>query len=176
MNIWHDIPNQKVTATRFPVYVTITKGSNKRYEFDLETGLLQLTEMLYAAACYPVNGGIIPCTLGENEKPVEALVLCQEPLELHTLVECSPVGSILLQESGMKEEKIIALPIVEGMNGMGTIEEESALKAVYEDICFFYRVCNGSDKERPHTIGELPGISAVDRIEKAINRYKQKYR
>ncbi|MGN0252083.1 MAG: inorganic diphosphatase [Oliverpabstia sp.] len=61
MNIWHDMPRQRVTAIKFPVYVTITKGSNKRYEFDLETGVLQLTEMLYAAVCYPVNGGIIHC-------------------------------------------------------------------------------------------------------------------
>ena len=60
MNIWHTMPQERITAMRFPVYITITKGSNKTYTFDPDTGCLQLIQMLYSAACYPVNGGIIP--------------------------------------------------------------------------------------------------------------------
>ncbi|MBS4981205.1 MAG: inorganic diphosphatase [Lachnospiraceae bacterium] len=84
MNIWHEMPKERMSSVKFPVYITITKGSNKKYKFDTETGLLQLTEVLYAASCYPVNGGIIPRTQREDKRPLEALVVCQEALELHT--------------------------------------------------------------------------------------------
>lgn len=125
------------------------KGSNKKYELGLRTGCLRLVEIFYSATCYPVNGGIIPRTLNGLHRPLETLIICQEPLELHTLVECSPVGVIQIRENGRVEEKIIALPILEYMNGIGFVDSESTLEAVYEEIqpsqnTFRFRISNTS--------------------------------
>ncbi len=176
MNVWHDIPQQYITSGKFLVYITMQKGSNKKYEFDLRTGYLRLAEILYSAACYPVNGGIIPRTLNGLQRPQRALIICQESLELHTLVECSPVGVIRIRENGRVEEVIMALPILENMNGIGFVDSESTLKAMYEEIQYFYQTYNGSADSGLWINGEISGIKAVDMIEKATVNYIEQYK
>ena len=151
------------------------KGSNKKYKFDPKTGCLQLVEMFYAAACYPVNGGIIPRTLNSFRRPLEALVICQEPLDLYTLVECSPVGSIQIKKNGRAEEKIIALPILENTTGIGFVDSESTLQAVYEEIQYFYNTYSSSDASEQWINGEMLGMKAIDLIEEAVDNYKKQY-
>ena len=56
MNVWHDIQQEDITSGTFWVYITMQKGSNKKYKFDVNTGCLRLEEMLYSASCHPVNG------------------------------------------------------------------------------------------------------------------------
>lgn len=175
MNVWHEMPKERMTSVKFPVYITITKGSNKRYRFAPQTGLLHLAEVLYAAACYPVNGGIIPRTQSEDNSPVEALVVCQESLELHTLVECSPVGAIKIQKKGKTEEKIIVIPILDNTNSIGFVETESVLKSVYGELQYFYNTYNGAVDMELRTSGSLSAIHAADRVEKAMKSYDQEY-
>lgn len=175
MNVWHEIPQQYITSGKFLVYITMQKGSNKKYEFDLCTGYLRLIEIFYSAACYPVNGGIIPRTLNGLQCPLKSLIICQDPLELHTLVECSPIGLIRIQEKGRVEDVVIALPILENMNGIGFVDSESTLKAMYEEIQYFYHTYNGSVESGVWTSGEISGIKAVDMIEKAIVNYQKRY-
>lgn len=176
MNIWHAMPQERITAMRFPVYITITKGSNKTYTFDPDTDCLQLIQMLYSAACYPVNGGIIPGTMDKSGKPVEVLVICQEPLELQTLVECSPAGVIKVGEQEGIREKIVALPILENTNNLGFVEEKKVLESVYEDVRYFFNIYNGPEENEVWTNGGLHEIKAVDLIEEAMQRYHKKFR
>lgn len=175
MNIWHDIPEERITASKFQAYVTITKGSNKKYEFDSETGLLKLVQVLYSAACYPFNGGIIPHTMDMNQSPMEVLIVCQEILELHTLVECSPVGVIKVGEKDSVRQKIVALPILETNNNMGFVETETVLESAYEDIRYFFNRYNGPQDEEVWTVGGIGGINAVEIVEEAIQNYGKKY-
>lgn len=175
MNVWHEIQQEDIAAGTFWVYITLQKGSNKKYIFDSDTGCLRLDEMLYSASCHPVNGGIIPKTLNRLNKPLEALVVCQEPLDLYTLVECSPVGIIQIMKNGRIEEKIIALPIVGNIAGIGFVDSKVALEAVFEEIQYFYNTCNGTEESESWTNGEISGIKAVDMIDMAIVNYKSQY-
>ena len=38
------------------------------------------------------------------------LVLCSEPIQPMTLVRCYPIGVMKMEDSGMGDEKIIAIP------------------------------------------------------------------
>lgn len=165
MNVWHDIQQEDITSGTFWVYITMMKGSNKKYKFDVNTGCLRLEEMFYSASCHPVNGGIIPKTLNR----------LREPLDLYTLVECSPVGIIQIMKNGRIEEKIIALPIVGNMVGIGFVDSKAALEAVYEEIQYFYKTCNGTEEAESWTNGEISGIKAVDMIDMAMKNYKIRY-
>ena len=175
MNVWHEIQQEDIAAGTFWVYITLQKGSNKKYKFDSDTGCLRLDEMLYSASCHPVNGGIIPKMLNRLNKPLEALVVCQEPLDLYTLVECSPVGIIQIMKNGRIEEKIIALPIVGNIAGIGFVDSKAALEAVYEEIQYFYNTCNRTEESESWTNEEISGIKAVDMIDMAIVNYKSQY-
>lgn len=42
MNIWHDISEDRIFPTDFISVIEISKGSNKKYELNKETGMLLL--------------------------------------------------------------------------------------------------------------------------------------
>lgn len=48
-NIWHDISEERVFPTDFISVVEISKGSQKKYELDKETGLIILDRVLYTS-------------------------------------------------------------------------------------------------------------------------------
>lgn len=111
MNIWHDIDKNCVTPDRFTAVVEIPKGSNCKYELDKVTGLIKLDRVLYTATHYPENYGFIPRTFAQDNDPLDVLVLCQEPLNPLTLVDCKPIGIIKMVDQGYIDEKIVAVAL-----------------------------------------------------------------
>jgi inorganic pyrophosphatase len=90
--------------------IEIPKGSKKKYELDKETGFLQLDRILYTSTHYPANYGFIPRTYGDDQDPLDVLLLCSEEIEPMTLVQCYPIGVITMIDNGRNDEKIIAIP------------------------------------------------------------------
>lgn len=109
-NIWHDISPKRITPKDFICVVEISKGSKKKYELDKETGLIILDRILYTSTHYPANYGFIPRTLGDDGDPLDALLICAEPLEPMSLVRAYPIGVISMIDNGKNDEKIIAIP------------------------------------------------------------------
>lgn len=109
-NIWHDISPKRITAEDFICVVEISKGSKKKYELDKETGYLLLDRILYTATHYPANYGFIPRTYGDDNDPLDVLLLCTEKIEPMTLVRAYPIGVISMIDDGRSDEKIIAIP------------------------------------------------------------------
>ena len=87
-NIWHDMNPKRITPRDFECVIEITKGSKKKYELDKECGLLRLDRILYTSTHYPANYGFIPRTYGDDNDPLDVLVLCSESIEPMTLVRC----------------------------------------------------------------------------------------
>ena len=109
-NIWHDIKPSRIKPEDFEVVIEITKGSKKKYELDKETGLIKLDRILYTSTHYPANYGFIPRTYGDDQDPLDVLLLCSEEIEPMTLVRCYPIGVITMVDNGRNDEKIIAIP------------------------------------------------------------------
>ena len=109
-NIWHDISPKRITPSDFICVIEISKGSKKKYELDKETGLIILDRILYTSTRYPANYGFIPRTYGDDEDPLDVLLLCSEALEPMCLVRAYPIGVISMIDNGRRDEKIIAIP------------------------------------------------------------------
>ncbi|MBR5296037.1 MAG: inorganic diphosphatase [Clostridia bacterium] len=109
-NIWHDMSPKRITPTDFVAVIEIPKGSKKKYELDKETGFLKLDRILYTSTHYPANYGFIPRTYGDDQDPLDVLLLCSEEIEPMTLVRCYPIGVITMIDNGRNDEKIIAIP------------------------------------------------------------------
>lgn len=109
-NIWHDISPKRINADDFICVVEISKGSKKKYELDKETGYLILDRILYTSTHYPANYGFIPRTYGDDNDPLDVLLLCTEQIEPMTLVRAYPIGVISMVDNGRNDEKIIAIP------------------------------------------------------------------
>ncbi len=109
-NIWHDMSPKRITPTDFVAVIEIPKGSKKKYELDKETGFLKLDRILYTSTHYPANYGFIPRSYGDDQDPLDVLLLCSEEIEPMTLVRCYPIGVITMVDNGRNDDKILAIP------------------------------------------------------------------
>lgn len=81
-----------ITKNDFIAVIEIQKGGKNKYELDKETGLIILDRILYTSTHYPANYGFIPRTYGDDNDPLDVLVLCSEALIPLSLVRCSPIA------------------------------------------------------------------------------------
>lgn len=110
MNIWHDMAPERISPEDFICVIEIAKGSKKKYELDKSTGMIILDRILHTSTHYPANYGFIPLTYGDDNDPLDVLLLCSESLDPLTLVRAYPIGVISMIDDGRNDEKIIAIP------------------------------------------------------------------
>ena len=111
MHSWHDVKASRVTPQRFLAMIEISKGSKNKYELDKETGHLLLDRVLFTSTHYPQNYGFIPRTFADDYDPLDVLVLCSEAIIPMSLVECVPIGVLIMTDNGLNDEKIIAVAV-----------------------------------------------------------------
>ena len=128
MNIWHDIDEERIYPTDFMAVVEISMGSNMKYELDKKTGMLSLDRVLFTATHYPMNYGFIPRTYADDHDPLDVLLLCSEPILPMTLVRSYPIGVMTMEDGGMGDEKIIAIPYI----GDTLYTDAAATRSMYE--------------------------------------------
>mgnify|MGYP000046135264 CR=1 FL=1 len=146
MNIWHDIEPERIYPTDFTAVVEISKGSNMKYELDKKTGMLSLDRVLFTATYYPMNYGFIPRTYGNDNDPLDVLILCSAPIQPMTLVRCYPIGVMTMEDSGMGDEKIIAIPYSDPTYMSYTSVDELP-KHIFQELKHSFR-CISSSKEK----------------------------
>ena len=100
---------KRITKNDFIAVIEIQKGGKNKYELDKETGLIILDRILYTSTHYPANYGFIPRTYGDDNDPLDVLVLCSEALIPLSLVRCYPIGVISMIDNGKNDEKIAVL-------------------------------------------------------------------
>ena len=59
----------------FDVLIEIPRGSRNKYEVDHESGRMRLDRTLFTSTQYPSDYGYIENTLGDDEDPLDALVM-----------------------------------------------------------------------------------------------------
>ena len=139
MHSWHDVKISRVTPSDFLAVIEISKGSKNKYELDKETGHLILDRVLFTSTHYPQNYGFIPRTFADDYDPLDVLVLCSEPIIPMSLVECTPIGVLIMTDNGLNDEKIIAVakndPFYNGYNDISEIPGH-----IMEEIKHFFMV------------------------------------
>ncbi len=173
-NIWHDISPKRITPNDFICVIEISKGSRKKYELDKETGYLLLDRILYTSTHYPANYGFIPRTYGDDEDPLDVLLLCAERLEPLTTVRAYPIGVISMIDNGRNDEKIIAIPFNDpNYNQYTDIDQLPAHR--FDEMRHFFSVYKNLENKTT-AVNEVQDRSvAVKIIEDGINRYIEKF-
>ena len=174
MNLWHDISEYQITPEKFMAVIEIPKGSKTKYELDKETGVLRLDRVLFTATHYPQNYGFIPRTYGEDNDPLDVLVLCSEPIHPLVLVQCFPIGMINMQDSGKHDEKIIAVPCTDPTyTGIQSVNDLPS--HLFAEIEHFFTVYKQLEGKRTSVDTVNGRDEAVKAIEKAILSYRWKF-
>ena len=173
-NIWHDISPKRISAEDFICVVEISKGSKKKYELDKETGCLMLDRILHTSTHYPANYGFIPRTYGDDNDPLDVLLLCSEKIEPMTLVRAYPVGVISMRDNGRNDEKIIAIPFSDpNYNNYTDIDQLPA--HVFEEMRHFFSVYKNLENKETAVNEVSHKDEAVKIINAAIDNYIENF-
>ncbi len=173
-NIWHDIPENRISPEDFVCVIEITKGSRKKYELDKETGYIILDRILYTSTHYPANYGFIPRTYGDDNDPLDVLLICAEPLEPLTLVRAFPIGVISMIDNGRNDEKIIAIPFNDPNYNQYT-SIDNLPQHIFDEMRHFFTVYKNLE-HKTTAVDEVSGREeAVKIISDAIENYKVKF-
>lgn len=120
-----------------------TGGDPIKYEMDKEAGTMVVDRFLYTPMRYPGNYGFVPHTLSEDGDPVDVLVPNSRALIPGCVINCRPIGVLIMEDEAGQDEKIIALPAIK-------------LTRRYEKV---------------HSIDDLPEIT-TQQIEHFFKHYK----
>lgn len=173
-NIWHDINPERIHPDDFITVIEISKDSKKKYELDKETGYIILDRILYTSTHYPANYGFIPRTYGDDNDPLDVLLLCSEKLEPLTLARAYPIGVISMIDSGSNDEKIIAIPFNDPTyNNYRDISELPA--HIFDEMMHFFKVYKHLENKQT-AVKEIMGRNeAIKIVKSAIDNYNEKF-
>ncbi len=171
-NIWHDVSPERIKPDDFLCVIEIPKGSRKKYELDKETGYIILDRVLYTATHYPANYGFIPRTYGDDNDPLDVLLVCSEDLDPLTLVRAYPIGVIAMVDGGYRDEKIIAIPYNDPNYNMYKSIHELP-KHLFDEMRHFFSVYKKLE-EKDTTVEEVADVDeAVRIVREAIEEYNE---
>ena len=95
---------------RVEVIVEVPKGSRNKYEIDHDTGEVWLDRLLFTATRYPADYGFLPRTLAEDDDPLDALVLGDEPTFPGCHCWARPVAVFLMADEAGPDAKVLFVP------------------------------------------------------------------
>ena len=174
MNIWHDISKERIQKDDFISVIEISKNGRNKYELDKETGRLKLDRVLYTSTHYPANYGFIPRTYADDHDPLDVLVLCHEDIVPLTLVECYPIGVLIMTDNEQKDEKIIAIckqdPFLNGYQDITQIPLQTS-----SEIKHFFEVYKQLEGKATMVEKILGRKESEEIIEKCMKQYNEKY-
>ena len=85
-------------------------GEPIKYEMDKEAGTLIVDRFLYTPMRYPGNYGFVPHTLSADGDPIDVLVCNTRAIIPGAVINCRPVGVLVMEDDGGGDEKLIAVP------------------------------------------------------------------
>lgn len=85
-------------------------GQPIKYELDKESGTLFVDRFLYTPMVYPGNYGFVPHTLSLDGDPIDVLVCNTRAIVPGAVMNCRPVGVLVMEDDAGPDEKIIAVP------------------------------------------------------------------
>jgi inorganic pyrophosphatase len=103
--IGHNPPKDLNVVIEVPI-----GGEPIKYEMDKASGALFVDRFLYTSMRYPGNYGFVPHTLSADGDPIDVLVCNTRAIAPGAVINCRPVGVLLMEDDGGGDEKLIAVP------------------------------------------------------------------
>ena len=105
------IPIGKTPPEDVNVIVEVPVGGEPiKYELDKASGTLFVDRFLYTPMRYPGNYGFVPHTLATDGDPIDVLVCNTRAIVPGAVMNCRPVGVLLMEDDAGGDEKVIAVP------------------------------------------------------------------
>lgn len=173
-NAWHDAPIGENAPEILEAIVEIPQNSKGKYEIDEDTGMLRLDRVLYSSMRYPVNYGFIPQTFGEDNDPLDILVLSEVDIRPMCLVTTKVIGVLNMVDGGEPDDKIIAITQDDmSVNHIDSIEDLS--DHYKKKLINFFEDYKKLENKKVEVSGIQGKKEAYKIIEASIKRYQEKF-
>lgn len=103
--VGQDAPNDVNVVIEVPV-----GGEPIKYEMDKASGALFVDRFLYTSMRYPGNYGFVPHTLSDDGDPIDVLVASTRAITPGAVINCRPIGVLIMTDEAGQDEKVIAVP------------------------------------------------------------------
>jgi len=103
--IGHHVPDDINVIVEVPV-----GGEPIKYEMDKASGAMFVDRFLYTPMRYPGNYGFVPHTMSEDGDPIDVLICNTRPIIPGAVINCRPIGVLVMEDDGGQDEKLIAVP------------------------------------------------------------------
>lgn len=171
---WHGVSYGDGAPRVVNALIEIPQGSRTKYEIDKESGLLKLDRVIYSSFIYPVNYGFIPQTLGEDQDPLDILVLCSQPIQPLCLVQATVIGNMQMIDTGTRDDKIIAVASKDpSVNHINNIEELP--KHFFHELKHYFEQYKVLEDKKVEIDNFQDKAAALKIIEDAITYYKKNF-
>lgn len=121
--------------------VEIPAGGTVKYELHLESGRMEVDRFLSMPVAYPVNYGVLPCTLAEDGDLLDVLILTREPVLPGALIRVRPVALLRMLDRGEVDNKVLVVPVTAVDPAYGEIQGLGDVpRSVLDRIEAFFRV------------------------------------
>jgi len=105
------VPIGKNPPEDINVIIEVSVGGEPiKYEMDKNAGAMYVDRFLYTPMRYPGNYGFVPHTLCGDGDPIDVIVVNQRPIVPGAIMNCRPIGVLLMEDESGQDEKIIAVP------------------------------------------------------------------
>lgn len=108
MGLWKELSSGKAAPDEVNVIVEILKGGRQRFNLEGDHPVL---EGVFSSLAYPTDCGFIPQTCWDSGRPIESLVLVDEPTFPGCIIPARPVGVLkILGTDEKRSDKILSVP------------------------------------------------------------------
>jgi inorganic pyrophosphatase len=171
---WHGVSIGTQPPNIVNAIVEIPALSRVKTELDKQTGMLRVDRILHSSVIYPANYGFIPETLGDDNDPLDILVLCQLSIPPLSLVKVRPIGVMRMVDGGHCDDKIVAVAVTDPEYGIYyDVSELPPFKLLMINQFFIdYKIL---ERKQVKTSKPLGAKEAKPIIETAMERYRKQF-
>jgi inorganic pyrophosphatase len=110
MSLEH-VPTGRTVPNDVNVIIEIPMNSEPvKYEVDKDSGAIFVDRLLTTPMRYPCNYGYIPHTLCGDGDPLDALVMMPMQLIPGCVINCRPIGMLMMTDESGTDEKLVVVP------------------------------------------------------------------
>ncbi|HMQ00020.1 MAG TPA: inorganic diphosphatase, partial [Cyclobacteriaceae bacterium] len=150
------------------------KGSRAKYEIDKESGLIKLDRVIYSSMYYPHNYGFIPQSFGEDNDPLDIMVITQVSVVPLCIVPARVIGVMQMIDRGEADDKILAVASDDA--SVNHIQDIASLPQHFQDeLKHFFEEYKTLENKKVVVDSFLGKDKAMQIISESIVRYQQKF-
>ena len=173
--MWKNISPGEKPPENVNAIIECPQGSKTKYELSKKCNVLLLDRPLHSSVMYPHDYGLIPGTFSLDGDPLDILVLSSTSIIPLTVLQCKPIGVLIMEDEKGVDEKILAVantdPVYKDYENLIEVPMH-----YLNEITEFFRTYKNLEEPKYAKVKEWQGrTEAYTIINESIDRFNNKY-